>query len=1144
MPGILSQIEQAVGGLDLGQLASGAGGQYGALGSAIGSWSSGAPGGFGQALSGLSGVRMPDLSIAGGLSQGFSGLLPSLQGDIGGLVSSLGSDVSALPAKLEGDLVQAIQPLIDRVNSLRTLLATDLTCGLVPGFAPPAPSPSPAPGPAPAPAPAPVPAATAGAITPGQVTAAQAVVDKLPADLSVPSLMHWLHDRVGTTRPGYFTVRSLPLFDDLRDPLDTLVRWEAATAPAVQTEIGQTLAALTTIVRANSTGRFGAALPAAQVGALPAAALGAAAETFVAALEALASAAQTANVGALPAALTTAQNARAALLTQNTAVASAAVARAALAASLAALPDDIDAGICRLLLLLQPRATLGDVADLIGPLEAPALPADALQPITDVIDGVRGQLQAVLDAIDISAVTQPLTDALNAANAAVQAVEQGLAQLSAQVVQAIGQARQAVQGLDLDVVRQQAQQAIEGVTTQITTTIANALGPATQAMGDAMTEVFQAMDGIDPEALAKPIRDAIQALGNVLQQDAVQRLTEVIAQLEQLAQQIATLSFEPVADEVIDLIGKLKDIIAGIDIASLPDPGPALIGEAMKVLPPSLVPLTDPLVSELDKQISGSPIELLEKVKTLPDQVRNKLLEFSPRRALDPVLSKPFQDAVGKLDQFAPTQWLSAGDSALADVRKRLAAQMDIGRLLAEPTKAYDAVRGELDKLKPSTLLAPVTQAIQEAVGKVANALPIGDLVSALTGALGRITGFTATVHSALDVATHAVDKFAGLGDAQSEFETWIDGIVAKIPQTATGALAAALGALRDAALAARADQLSSDWAAARGAFAGALAQAAATQRLTRHTLARSRIQAGLANPAVGAAVPGLAAWLNDGATRGAADGLNALAALDRALAAADTALAQQFASIGTRFPDADGPLAPLLPATGDAALREWVRDALIRQLGVPLLALLASLKPIAAMLEAAVGALRALADAIDAKLAQLLAAPQALAELLGNVTDIQHRLASLDLGIYTREVDTVFAALGDELKALDPRSLQRPLEDARDRLLATLSLQTILPPALRGQLDSAYKQLVAKLGSLDPDKLLLAPLDDEYRQIVEPLVKALDISATVQIIIDWLKGLPDDLRTQIGRVDGPYGELLHSVPGGGGSGAGQSVSV
>ena len=51
-------------------------------------------------------------------------------------------------------------------------------------------------------------------------------------------------------------------------------------------------------------------------------------------------------------------------------------------------------------------------------------------------------------------------------------------------------------------------------------------------------------------------------------------------------------------------------------------------------------------------------------MKTLPDQVRDKLLEFSPRRALDPVLSKPFQDAVGKLDQFAPTQWLSENCSS------------------------------------------------------------------------------------------------------------------------------------------------------------------------------------------------------------------------------------------------------------------------------------------------------------------------------------------------------------------------------------------------------------------------------------------------------------------------------------------------
>lgn len=234
MPGLLSQIEQAVGGLDLTQLGGSIGGQYSQLGNAIAGWSQGTPGDFGAALGNLSGVSLPDLSIAGSLGQGLSGLLPSLQGDVGGLVTSLGSDVSALPDRLQGELLQAIQPLIDRVDTLRTLLASDWSCGLIPGFAPAAaPAPGPAPAPAPGPAPAPAPAAPAGALSPAQVTAAQAQIDKLPADLTVPSLLHWAHDRIGTFRPGYFTLRSLPLVDDIRDPLDTLIRWEAATPAQV-----------------------------------------------------------------------------------------------------------------------------------------------------------------------------------------------------------------------------------------------------------------------------------------------------------------------------------------------------------------------------------------------------------------------------------------------------------------------------------------------------------------------------------------------------------------------------------------------------------------------------------------------------------------------------------------------------------------------------------------------------------------------------------------------------------------------------------------------------------------------------------------------------------------------------------------------
>ena len=1140
MPGLLTKIEQAVGSLDIAALAGGTGAQYRQLGQTLAGWNAGPPGDFSAALGKLGGLQMPQLQFAGSLGSTFEAIVPSLQGDLGGLVTSLGSDVTALPERLKSGLLNATRPLVERIEMLRTLLTSDWTCGLVPGFAP-APSPAPTPGPAPAPAPAPPPTSTTdSAITPAKVAAARAVVDTLPADLSVPGLMRWLHARVGTTRPGYFTVRSLPLVDDIRDPLDTLVRWEAASAANVEAELQATLATLAGLVRRHASGLFAAALPAADVAALNGVALGSAAEAFVGALETLADRVQAANAAALPAALAAAQAACAALLTQNAAIAASAATRQALVARLAALPGQLDAGICRLLVLLQPRATLADLTEVVGVLEPPPLPAAAFDPVREAIGGVTQRLELLLDAIDIGAVATPLTQALNSAGDAVQAVEQGLAQLSAQVLATLEQAQGAVQGLSLDALREQAIAGITTASTALDQAVSQALAPAADALQHAMTAVFEAMDTIDPEALAQPVRDAVHSLGDLVQQEAVQRIVEVAGQIEQVAQQIATLSFAPVADEVIALIRQLETLIEGIDIASLPDPGPALVSAAMDILPRSLTPLTDPLIVDLDAQIAGAPTALLEQVKTLPDEVRARLLAFSPRQALQPVLAQPFQAALAELERFSPATWLAAGDAALAQLRRQLAAQLDIARLLAEPARAFATLATELDRLRPSALLAPVEQAIESALAGLSAALPVGDLAAALEGSMRRLAGFTNTLAAALDVATHITSKVAALGDARSEFEAWVDAIVAKVPVAAAGAIATALGELRSAALAGRPAALAQGWQDARAALVARLDAADATDRLTRLASARSRIVAGLGNAAIGAAVPGLAGWLGEAETRAAGDGLNAMAALARALAAADSALQGELAALAERFPNADGALAPLVPGSA-ATLRADVREAFVRQLGTPLLGLLASLKPMAALVDAGIGGLRDLVEAVDAKLGELLAAPQALADLLADVTGVQQRLAALDLGVYTREVDAVHTAFVDQVRALDPRGLQRPLEAARDQLLARLSLGELLPAPLRGQLASAQRQLVAKIGSLDPDRLLLEPLDAEYREAVEPLVAALDISASVQIIIDWLNRLPEDLRLQIGRIDVPYGELLRLAPGGG---SGSSASA
>ena len=108
-----------------------------------------------------------------------------------------------------------------------------------------------------------------------------------------------------------------------------------------------------------------------------------------------------------------------------------------------------------------------------------------------------------------------------------------------------------MQAIDLDALRQQAEQALQDATDQLRELITQPLSSAAAALGEAMTALRDAIDAIDPEALTEPIREAIQALGDLIQQEAVQRLSQILQQLEALAQTIAQLSFAPVADEVI-----------------------------------------------------------------------------------------------------------------------------------------------------------------------------------------------------------------------------------------------------------------------------------------------------------------------------------------------------------------------------------------------------------------------------------------------------------------------------------------------------------------------------------------------------------------------------------------------------------------
>jgi hypothetical protein len=137
-----------------------------------------------------------------------------------------------------------------------------------------------------------------------------------------------------------------------------------------------------------------------------------------------------------------------------------------------------------------------------------------------------------------------------------------------------------------------------------------------------------------------------------------------------------------------------------------------------------------------------------------------------------------------------------------------------------------------------------------------------------------------------------------------------------------------------------------------------------------------------------------------------------------------------------------------------------------------------------------------------------------------------------------------LYEALLDKLRALDPKTMEQPLRRALEALLDDLTLESVFTPGLRKQIDESYATLVSKVDALDPELLVIEPMDELYAREVLPLVDALDVSEAVQKLIDRLDELPDELKQELERVDEAYREMLAAAPGGAPSSASASASV
>lgn len=982
-------------------------------------------------------------------------------------------------------------------------------------------------------------------LSPAQVVAAKGALDALPADMTVPSLLVWLHARIGTFRPEQLRLRAVPLLDQVRDPLDTLVRWQGFTGAQLVTELGSTLDRTASVVQVNTSGLLGKAFPSVVVGALSSDALAKAAGDLAGALEALEAAVTEPDNTTITDQLAIAQSAAIALEAANVSFDGQGAALESLVRSLRALPSDLETGICRLLVLTSPRASLSDLANELAPGVA-LLPDEAVAPITEVFGRVREFLENLLGLLDLGAVTQPIADVIEQGTAALEQLEQGVAQLTASARAVFEQAHEALGALDLDSIVEQAKVALEGAVQGVQQQLSQGLAPAVDALGAALGAVHDALDAFDPEALSQPIREAMDAIRGVFDSPEVQQIVEQLGRLTELAQKLDELSFAPVTDVVIDGIGEIKSALDSIS-GELSPPMPDMLKAAMSVLPQSLTPLTDSLLGDLDDLIEQGPIAVLEGLKELPKPIVEQLEQFSPRGLLEEPLGAPFRELRQKLGEFEPTHWLDVAEQELDALKQRLIDALDLGAMLAPLSQAFQKLLDELARFRPGAVLQPLIDKLKEAADAIVGALPTSEIVGALDQVLGRAHTFTHTLEQVVEIGQAFSDKFALLGDPEAELDAWVDEILSKLPSDAATTLAPRYQALAAAVEASRSLSLSQSYQAARSGLAAKLEGAGAPGLLSRLMLGRSRL-----TPALVQALPDsqaktdLAAFLAtlDPAGPTQSRGLRALSRLGDGLSAADTGVARVLVDWDTRYHPPGGALAELrqVSVTTDQ-LAASVKEAVSRSLGAPVTTLLKQLKSVAKLVAAFTGVVTGLVGAVSTKLNEALAVPEALSGMAHELQELTDSILGLDLELFRREIDSLYEDLLGRLRALDPRNLEQPLRDALAELLDVISLDAVVTPALRNELGALHAELVQKVDSLDPELLVIRPLDDLYREEILPVVEVIDVSEAVQVVIDRLNGLPDELKGELEKVDQAYRDMLNASPVGA-PGGGASVSV
>ncbi|WP_159992269.1 hypothetical protein [Roseomonas sp. 18066] len=1060
---------------------------------------------------------------------------------IGRAKSALPSDLGALTTGAAGELAgfanllqQKLAPLLDKAlavaRAIERLGSLDLRC---PPLEPAAAVPS---------------SATSQRLAQvsAQLATAETLLQALPTPLTAGSLLERL---LGAAQPDERSrnfAAGIPVLDDVLQPLQTAIRWTGLDANGMATHVAGSLDALRLRLQEAGPGRLDALFTplAALVPALQADAVQAFAEAYLAAGAALAAAISADDAAAASTAAAAMQAAVAGWAGLRAALEPAFVAPLQpLLPRLAMAPQAMLDALLHLVVQLEPLDLSSALAGLpaLRPDDSPDAEAlvAILAPLTDLAEDLA-------EALDFSALSGPVGEVAEEAQAIADAVSAALSRLAIDTRAAFAAVEQAVAAVGLAALESRLQDGIVQTGTALRQGIGDAFAPMRQGLTAAVDGLEQALALLDATAITAALQQVVDSIAGVLQDPALGgAILELRATLEEVAALLANLSFAPVTDEVVALIEAMTKGLRALQSTPLNGAISGMLEAAMEVLPADLEPVTDPLIDDFAELVEEGPIVILMAVRDKPREVLDQIRSFEPGRLIGDTLGAPYQEMLQKLEGFVPSDLLEGVEEELDRQKRRLQQSVKPSEALAPVITAFDSLLQGLDGFSPDAVLAPMEEAVEQAIQDAIAAAPIDAAMAELNGVFATIQAVQNMLASAASCMMQAIAAVTALTDSNAQLVAWRDAALQRFDAIpAGGVVDQALEDLRSALQATRHADLLGQYDALAAPVAAALAPLDPGARLAALVGLQQRLRplvAGLSPGALRNAVQAALAAFDplDPAQTGA---LRIAAQLASALESGKAALRSLQSPWDSLLHGDEGGLTSVAAAAADrAALRTELAEGLDAALA-PLRPLLSRLAAALAPLQGLTQVLATLQQKLQVGIGDLVTGPASFQAIAQAVQQVVDTLRGIDLGFLREALEDTFRTVRGQIAALSPKPLGIALDHEFAAMLETISLDTILPSAEIDAIDDAYASMVAQLRALDPQKLVADLIQPVFDETILPMVEALDLTPVIDSLIASMQGLDDALRDELGKVNTAYKALWAARPSADAAGAGLAV--